>query len=436
LKNNGTMLIVAVMIAVCGAAHAEDVKDPGVRGGPAGAGDPLPGVPASFFRTARDQFAEVEGVAKGLGPRFNLDSCAGCHLQPAIGGSSPATNPQVAVATANGAKNTVPPFISLHGPVREARFISVLDGEGHPSDIPDGGVHDLFVITGRADAPGCKITQPDFEEALDHNNVIFRIPTPVFGLGLVQNTPDQNLIADAARLAGARAPLGIAGHFNTSGNDGTISRFGWKAQNKSLLMFAGEAYNVEMGITNELFPNEREYDPACQSNRTPENFTDITASGTVAQTAQDIVLFEKFMEELAAPVPATQTTSTVGGAKAFADLGCNLCHVPTHKTGPSNLPALSNVTFSPFSDFQLHKLGQGLQDQIGQGQAAGDEFRTAPLWGLGQRIFFLHDGRTTDLLQAIEQHASDGSEANKVIENFNRLPDPVRQDILNFLRSL
>src|SRR5207344_1926390 len=107
--------------------------------------------------TGLDDFAEAEGVGDGLGPRFNLDSCGGCHSQPAIGGTAPATNPQVAVATAFGARNRIPSFITANGPVREARFISKPDGS------PDGGVHALFVITGRADdtgsAAGCNISQ-------------------------------------------------------------------------------------------------------------------------------------------------------------------------------------------------------------------------------------------------------------------------------------
>ncbi len=81
-------------------------------------------------------------------------------------------------------------------------------------------------------------------------------------------------------------------------------------------------------------------------------------------------------------------------------------------------------------------MGSGLADQISQGQAADDEFRSAPLWGVGQRIFFLHDGRAANLIEAIEQHASDGSEANTVIGNFNALPRASQQDLLNFLRSL
>jgi CxxC motif-containing protein (DUF1111 family) len=105
-------------------------------------------------------------------------------------------------------------------------------------------------------------------------------------------------------------------------------------------------------------------------------------------------------------------------------------------TAKSNVGALSNQTIHPFSDFALHNMGSGLADNVSQGGAAGDEFRSAPLWGVGQRIFFLHDGRTSDLMQAIKAHASNGSEANKVISNFNALSGSQQQDVLNFLRSL
>jgi CxxC motif-containing protein (DUF1111 family) len=94
------------------------------------------------------------------------------------------------------------------------------------------------------------------------------------------------------------------------------------------------------------------------------------------------------------------------------------------------------VTFFPYSDFQLHDMGNGLADNIPQADATGSEFRTAPLWGVGQRIFFLHDGRTSDLLQAILAHESPGSEASKVIDNFNSLSADQQQDLLNFLRGL
>ena len=256
--------------------------DPGPRPGPAGAGGAYPTLNSneqSFFSQAFMRFLEVDSVAgtieagKGLGPTFNGNSCAMCHAQPAIGGSSPGLsspqnsvpNPQVALATLDGAANSVPSFISASGPVREARFIQNSNGS------LDGGVHGLYTIEGRTDAPGCTLAQPNFAQQLRANNVIFRIPTPLFGLGLVENTPDATLQANLAATQSARSQLGIGGSFNTSGNDGTITRFGWKAQNKSLLMFAGEAYNVEQGVSNELFPNERSAVPGCVFNSTPED---------------------------------------------------------------------------------------------------------------------------------------------------------------------
>ena len=120
----------------------------------------------------------------------------------------------------------------------------------------------------------------------------------------------------------------------------------------------------------------------------------------------------------------------------FANIGCSACHIRTQRSGPANVAALGNVTFQPFSDFALHDMGVGLADGVSQGEANGREFRTAPLWGVGQRIFFLHDGRTKDLGEAIAQHASRGSEANQVIQNFNALSVNDRQAVLNFLRSL
>src|ERR1700739_3821060 len=184
-------LLVVMVLGIATMLQAQSTPtDPGVRGGPADAGGALAGLTRAelaFFNAGLGAFNEVDSVSgtipntgAGLGPRFNLDSCAGCHAQPAVGGTSPFTNPQVAVATKQGAANTVPFFVTLNGPVREARFVRNADG------TPDGGVHDLFTITGRSDAPGCTIAQPDFNAAAARNNLIFRIPTPVFGAGLIE----------------------------------------------------------------------------------------------------------------------------------------------------------------------------------------------------------------------------------------------------------
>jgi len=97
---------------------------------------------------------------------------------------------------------------------------------------------------------------------------------------------------------------------------------------------------------------------------------------------------------------------------------------------------VSNITINPFSDYAVHTMGTGLADGVTQGNASGSQFRSAPLWGVGQRVFFLHDGRTNNLLTAIEDHASSGSEANGVIAQFNMLSTTDQQNILNFLRDL
>jgi CxxC motif-containing protein (DUF1111 family) len=430
-------------------------KDPGPRGGAAGAGAPIAGLTGTelaFFNAGKDEFEEDEGVEDGLGPTMNLGSCAGCHLQPAVGGTSPAENPQLAFATENGATNTVPSFISPKGPVREARFVRNADG------TPDGGVHDLFTIAGREDAPGCVLAQPDFARELARRNVIFRIPTPTFGAGLIEQIPDKvilaNQVSDAPRKKElkihGRANIVLAGHAisgqaNNNGNDGTVARFGWKAQNKSLLLFSGEAYNVEMGITNELFQTEREETVTCQFAVVPNTITD-TAGKTPVDAASAIEKFAIFMRFLAPPAPSLDAPggaeSIARGRKLFADTGCALCHTPAFNTGNAAVAALRNQPVNLFSDLLVHDMGPGLADGVSQGQAGPSEFRTAPLWGLGQRLFFLHDGRTSDLREAIRAHRSgsvftfNASEANAVVRNFNALQDAQKQDLLNFLRSL
>jgi CxxC motif-containing protein (DUF1111 family) len=458
--------------------------DPGVRPGPingqpgATPASPLPVASViadatsssptgamQFFQNGLGRFLAQEVVSggqnNGLGPRFNFNSCAGCHAQPAVGGSGAASNPEfqvIALGIVSGSDNSIPSFITATGPTREARF-PFFNRKGRPdTDSPNGGVEDLFTVSGRSDAGSCSLQQPNFAAAQQSNNIIYRIPTPVFGAGLIENIDDSTLIANQSAQAGNN--FGISGTFNRSGNDGTITRFGWKAQNKSLLMFAGEAYNVEMGISNELFAQDRPLPEEEQAGGLPAsclnlsgqgypedatNFTVPSMSNQAAQNAQvpaDIVLFAEFMRLLAPPIPSASapggSSSIASGKALFTSIGCAACHTPTiHSTQPSQVTAsLGSAPVNAFSDIEIHHMGSGLADNVSQGGAGGDQFRTAPLWGLGQRIFFLHDGRTTDLLTAIQAHSSNGSEATQVVENFAELSLPQRQAILNFLRSL
>jgi CxxC motif-containing protein (DUF1111 family) len=459
-RSNLTVVVLCLALVAVATTPLQSQNDPGPRPGPPAAGSFFPTLNANeqnFFTQAQLRFQEVNSVlglisgeeSAGLGPTLNGNSCAQCHAQPAIGGSSPGLispqnsvpNPQVALATLDGALNTVPSFITANGPVREARFVKNANGTF------DGGVHDLYTITGRSDAIGCTLAQPDFATALSTNNVIFRIPTPLFGLGLVEATPDSVLRANLASTQSARAALKIGGMFNTSGNDGTITRFGWKAQNKSLAIFAAEAYNVEQGVSNELFPNERSAVPGCAFNPSPEDATPLlngnssspnfgTPIGTASEMTSDAANFAAFIRLSAPATPAPANASIQNGAALFASTGCALCHSPSLTTGASIFTGMSKVTYNPYSDFALHHMGVGLADGVRQGGAGTDQFRTAPLWGLGQRLFFLHDGRTSDLIQAIHSHNSTGSEAVMVLRKFDTLNASQVQDLLNFLRSL
>jgi len=493
-----TMCVGAVVLLTA-TLHAQ--KDPGPRSGTngttctvngttiTGTGCPVAGMTTDqlrFFNNAAARFSGQETVPQGLGPTFNGSFCGMCHSQPALGGTSPSAtafpnvqtiltdafspspvvvtgNPQVALATLDGAANIVLPFLSPTGPIREARFKYFYDVFGFPNPFdPDGGVHDLFTITGRIDAPsGCNYPQDNFAKAIATNNVIFRIPTPVFGGGLIDAIDDATILANLTSTFPQRAALGIHGRPNRSGNDGTITKFGWKAQNKSLMMFAQEAYSVEIGETNMMFPQKRGFGgnpppSSCVLNAQPgggglpEDFTNYLANPVSSELVpSDDDSFATFMRFLDQPTPAPATPSTTNGLAKFKSVGCSLCHSPSLTTtpissftvsdvgaGPTPGAALSNVQANLFSDLVLHHMGEGLADGISQGLAGGDEFRTAPLWGLGQRVYFLHDGRTSDLLQAIQSHKSRGSEANQVINNFNALSPSAQQDLLNFLRSL
>lgn len=445
-----------MLVALGGVSYAAPV-DPGPRAGAADSGKPLPGLtPAQLnaFNVAKEIFQEVVSVAgtidgeddHGLGPGFNMNSCVGCHAQPAVGGSSPKVNPQVEIATLHGAKNVVPSFITKDGPVREVRFKRKPDGS------PDGGVHDLFVITGRSDAPaGNHAVQANFAAELTRNNLSFRIPTPVFGGGLIEAITDDTILANKNSNGDRKRQFGISGEENRNGNDGTITRFGWKAQNKSLAIFAGEAYNVEEGVTNDIFPNARESGPGWSGGPELESDNDIDTGGL-----SDAAQFAVFMRLLAPPTPElpanVKSDSVARGKTRFSEVGCVLCHTESMTTGQSAIAALSNKPVPLFSDLLVHEMGPQLADDVSQGLAGNCEFRTAPLWGVGERIFFLHDGRTKDLIEAINLHATpagmatnpdgrrrrtDGtSEANQSIDAFKRLAANDQQDLINFLRSL
>ena len=428
------------------------VVDPGIRGegGPGGTG--LPGMNGTesqlFFQSFASFAGNLSSFSDGFGPRFNGASCTQCHTHPSLGGTSPpSSNPQVTTVDSLagiGGRNVLPSFIQHGGPIREARFKRYNNG------TPDGSVHQLFVIsgvvTGDEDASRCNIVQPDFEAELARDNVSLRIVTPVFGAGLIEQIGETTILNNLAANAARKAALGISGRVNRGPNDNGIGRFGWKAQNVSLQVFSAEAFAVEMGISNKMFPNERDETPECQFLSMPNiKQTPDSESGRLASDVTDgATLFMKFV---APPVPHPTipggADSIARGRAAFETVGCAACHTPKLPTrAVTDYPVFANRDVNLFSDLGLHNMGPGLADDIVQGVAKGDEFRTAPLWGLGVRAFFLHDGRTSNMIEAILSHRSAGnrnygpSEANATIDNYSALPVTRQQDLVNFLRSL
>src|SRR5258707_9400782 len=312
--------------------------------------DVTPDSPVNGLGELDPIFPQFHTNSNGLGSRHNAEQCLLCHAQPTLGGSGgflvpnpgqgtplPPENPMFRlVPNRFGKQNVVPSFEQQFGPIREVRF------KFNPNDgTRDGSVHQLWVITGITKdptIPACAIVQPDFATQQANGNLSFRIPLQLFGLRLIDSIQDREILARQAATASQRSALGIGGHPNRNGNDGTITRFGWKAQNKSITVFAGEAYNVEMGITNELFPTATEEDPACTGPSKPEpNDVTRTQKNDVGPPANqsfnnplhilaDWMQFQLMMRFIDARQPAANPSASAIRCKTvFRTIGCSLC---------------------------------------------------------------------------------------------------------------
>jgi hypothetical protein len=271
---------------------------------------------------------------------MNLNGCGACHAQPATGGSSPAVNPQVAFARRQvpSQLGAVDAFIRSNGPGARSAL------RAQPDGTPDGGVHALFTITGREGAAGCSLQQPDFARELARNNVIFRIPTPVFGAGLIEQIPDAAILANMAANSFDKSALGIrgkpnlvvagrtiTGSTNNNGNDGTIARFGWKAQNSTLLLFSARPTTSRWASPTSSSSGARA-GGECQFATVPNDTQNFDAADALTGTTA-IQNFANFQRFLAPPRPSsTRRADRLDRARrpsVFSDIGCALCHTPT-----------------------------------------------------------------------------------------------------------
>jgi len=398
--------LVMFLLGACGGSSFESpfgiiTLPDNAGGGPYNLGEPLKGLSGSDLTAFNDgliQFAKKEVKSDGLGPVFNGESCAQCHFKGAIGGAG--NDLQLTRVTRIGGTRAgkYSDLVDLGGPVLQARSLKEFD----PS----------YPIPGEVVPPGTQF-------------VSHRITTPLFGAGLIEAIPDSTILARTQM----RLPDGVAGIANMEMNPETnqleVSRFGWKAQHSSWSVFAGDAYLNEMGITTPLFPNEN----LPQGHPIPPG-ADIVAD---PEDDEDVVKFATFMRLLAPPSRAPLTVNAKKGEILFSQIGCANCHVPAMTTGVNANPALSQKEVPLYSDLLVHHMGPQLADGIIQGKATGDMFRTAPLWGLSKRIFFMHDGRATSFDGAVFAH---GGEAERAKQRFIALKLGDRSAMMEFLSSL
>ena len=357
------------------------------------------------FSEGADAFAEVEGVADGLGPVFNERGCGNCHSVGGLGGS---------------------------GVQFEVHAGRLSHGQFDPLQEQGGQLFDLFSVTSlppeeRSAIPGC-LLPPNGEPIPAQANVTARRrTTALFGLGLVDATPDATFLRLAAhqpRSIRGRAPLVD----NISAGQKTVGKFGWKDQNPTLFQFAGDAYLNEMGITNPEFPDEQ------APSGDPSAIAACDGKSELEDDGEDVELFTDFMSLLAPPMPAHRSHDAKRGDALFDQIGCNGCHVRTLKSGRSDVAALSRKSYHPFSDFLLHDMGS-LGDNVEQADAGLREMRTAPLWGLRfvDPDHLLHDGRADSVEDAVLKHDGQGRAAR---DRFARLSKADQRRLLAFLATL
>jgi CxxC motif-containing protein (DUF1111 family) len=404
--------LLAVALAACADASGEPRLELGTAQQALGGGA-LPGLsPAqnAAFLQGQDAFEEVEGLDDGLGPVFNEKACGNCHDQGAIGG--PGNQFEVRAGRLTG--STFDPLIAQGGQLFDLNSVMSL-----PASQRQG-------------IPNCALARNGEPVPANANVVADRRTTGLFGLGLVDATPDSTFAALAAAQPAAIRGR-VAQVFNIEAGHNTMGKFGWKAQVPTLHQFSGDAYLNEMGITNPEFPTEQ---PPLGNAALigPCDLVHETAT-TFEDDGDDVENFTNFMSFLAPIAPAAQTPAAAAGDVLFTQLGCDGCHRRTLTTDSNLVDALSNQTYHPFSDFLLHDMGS-LGDNIGgNGDAGLREMRTAPLWGLRtlNPNELLHDGRAHSLDDAIAQHDGQGAAAR---DAFNALSGVERSRLRAFLNTL
>lgn len=384
---------------------------------------PIPGLSGEQVRlhiVGDQEFGRRFAASDGLGPIFVAASCDQCHVGDGKG--HPTFN---LTRFGRSESGLFDPMVEFGGPQLQHRAVP-----GHtPETVPPEA-------TGVTQLMPPAVTGLGYLDAVDDSTLLrLADPSDADGDGIsgrVQLIAPTELVQAALGLEGA-SPATSGAH-GTLVNGRYIGRFGKKALTVNLLHQTVGAYHQDMGITSDLLPEDL-FNPALGSRTADEAPDPEVPSSTIA----NVVFYLKTLR-----VPERREPSdpdVLAGEQAFADLGCAACHTPTLKTGRSDIAALSQVEFHPYTDLLLHDLGPGLDDGYTEGAVASTaEWRTPPLWGIGLQAtlqggqaFYLHDGRAATLRDAIAQH---GGEAATSRDRFTSSAPEVQERLLRFLRSL
>ncbi len=414
------------------------------QNGSARFGDPLPGLTPDqlgAFGAGQEEFTNQEDIEGGLGPIFNDSSCVACHFTGATGGAS-----NITVTRFGREINDVYDAMeSLGGSLLQKKAIAPEVREVVPREatiIARRQTTPLFGLGLMEAIPDDAILRNAAEQARGANTSTARVLSPMGGPrppqnpppGGAQRPPDGNPPMNPPTMPPNDTSIHGRAAMVTDVVSGArrVGRFGWKAQQATVLAFSGDAYLNEMGITNRFFPHENAPNGDAARLAAFDVVKDIEDEADPSTGKADIDASADYMRFLAAPPQLPLTPSANEGRRIFKDIQCATCHTPMMMTGPNPIRALDRKEVWLFSDLLLHDMGT-LGDGIMQSAAGAKEFRTAPLWGLRASGPYLHDGRARTIEQAILLH--DG-EAKNSRDRYQQLTPQQRQQILEFLGKI
>ena len=389
-------------------------------------------VTAPASTTARD----------GLGPFFNARSCAGCHFKDGRGrppeqpGESSTGLLMRLGLPGRASDGSYLPDPSYGGQIQDHAIgglspeaTLVVEGEELSGEFPDGTAYTLW-------RPSYRLDKLGYGELDSLVMMSPRVAPQMIGMGLLEAIPEEEVLAWSDPEDGDGD--GISGRPNwvwdESKGGRALGRFGWKANQPSVLQQTAGAFLGDIGITTSLFPQENCVDRHldCQA---------AAGGGSPEIEDEDLMKVVLYASSLAVPaMRGAEDGQVVEGFVLFDEIGCSGCHRPSSRTGiHPTIPALSGQTIFPYTDLLLHDMGEELADGRPDFEATGREWRTPPLWGIGlfqtvnDHTYYLHDGRARNLTEAILWH---GGEAEAARERFVALPEARREALLRFLEAL